>query len=114
MPAPTVGTTGDAHAVANLEKTLRRALALANARQHEYATLEHLLMALTEDQDAVAVLKACAVELERLRASLMDFLDHELSGLVGRGRRSTPSRPPASSASSSAPPSTSSRPAARR
>ena len=68
-----------------LEKTLRRALALANARQHEYATLEHLLMALTEDQDAVAVLKACAVELERLRMTLTDFLDHELSGLVVDG-----------------------------
>src|SRR3954471_18960231 len=68
-----------------LEKTLRRALALANARQHEYATLEHLLMALTEDQDAMAVLKACAVEVERLRASLMDFLDHELSGLGVEG-----------------------------
>jgi ATP-dependent Clp protease ATP-binding subunit ClpA len=68
-----------------LEKTLRRALALANARQHEYATLEHLLMALTEDQDALAVLKACAVEVERLRASLMDFLDHELSGLAVEG-----------------------------
>ncbi|MDX6751411.1 ATP-dependent Clp protease ATP-binding subunit ClpA [Geminicoccaceae bacterium 1502E] len=65
-----------------LEKTLRRALALANARQHEYATLEHLLMALTEDQDAVAVLRACAVEMERLRTTLTDFLDHELSGLV--------------------------------
>jgi ATP-dependent Clp protease ATP-binding subunit ClpA len=69
----------------NLEKTLRRALALANARQHEYATLEHLLMALTEDQDATAVLKACAVDLERLRTSLGDFLDHELSGLVVDG-----------------------------
>ena len=68
-----------------LEKTLRRALALANARQHEYATLEHLLMALTEDQDAVAVLKACSVELERLRMTLTDFLDHELSGLVVDG-----------------------------
>ena len=68
-----------------LEKTLRRALALANARQHEYATLEHLLMALTEDQDAVAVLKACAVELERLRMTLTDFLDHELLGLVVEG-----------------------------
>ncbi len=53
-----------------LEKTLRRALALANARQHEYATLEHLLMALTEDQDALAVLKACAVEIERLVARI--------------------------------------------
>ena len=69
----------------NLEKTLRRALALANARQHEYATLEHLLMALTEDQDATAVLKACAVDLDRLRVSLGDFLDHELSGLVVDG-----------------------------
>ena len=68
-----------------LEKSLRRALALANARQHEYATLEHLLMALTEDQDTVAVLKACAVDLDRLRASLTDFLDHELSGLVVEG-----------------------------
>ena len=68
-----------------LEKTLRRALALANARQHEYETLEHLLMALAEDQDAVQVLKACAVDLDKLRISLTDFLDHELSGLVVDG-----------------------------
>ena len=68
-----------------LEKTLRRALALANARQHEYATLEHLLMALSEDQDAVAVLKACAVELDKLRLSLTDFLDNDLSGLAVEG-----------------------------
>ena len=69
----------------NLEKTLRRALALANARQHEYATLEHLLMALTEDEDAIAVLEACAVEVDRLRANLNDFLDHELTGLAVEG-----------------------------
>ena len=68
-----------------LEKTLRRALALANARQHEYATLEHLLMALIDDEDAVAVLKACAVELDRLRASLNDFLDHDLTSLAVEG-----------------------------
>ncbi len=66
----------------SLEKTLRRALALANARQHEYATLEHLVLALTEDQDAGAVLKACAIDLVRLRASVSEFLDHELAGLV--------------------------------
>jgi ATP-dependent Clp protease ATP-binding subunit ClpA len=66
----------------NLEKTLRRAMALANARQHEYATLEHLLMALTDDEDATAVLKACAVEVDRLRANLNDFLDHELTDLA--------------------------------
>ncbi len=69
----------------NLEKTLRRALALANARQHEYATLEHLLMALVDDDDAVAVLKACAVEVDRLRASLNDFLDHDLTSLAVEG-----------------------------
>ena len=39
----------------NLEQSLHRALDLANQRDHEYATLEHLLMALTDDQDAVAV-----------------------------------------------------------
>ena len=42
----------------NLEQTLRQALAQANARRHEYATLEHLLLSLTEDQDAVAVMRA--------------------------------------------------------
>lgn len=69
----------------SLEKTLRRALALANARQHEYATLEHLLMALSDDEDAAAVLRACAVDVERLRASLTDFLDHELTSLAVEG-----------------------------
>ena len=50
-----------------LEQTLHHALALANNRHHEYATLEHLLMSLTEDQDAIAVLRACGVDLEALR-----------------------------------------------
>ena len=66
----------------NLEQTLHRALALASERRHEYATLEHLLLALTEDQDAIAVLRACGVELERIRGELTEFLDTELSGLV--------------------------------
>ena len=69
----------------NLEDTLRRALALVNARQHEFATLEHLLMALTDDEDAAAVLNGCAVELDRVRANLCDFLDRELTGLVVEG-----------------------------
>jgi len=69
----------------SLEKTLRRALALANARQHEYATLEHLLMALSDDEDAAAVLRACAVDVDRLSASLTDFLDHELTSLAVEG-----------------------------
>ena len=66
----------------NLEQTLHRALALANERRHEYSTLEHLLLALNDDQDAIAVLRACGVELERLRRELTDYVDNELSGLI--------------------------------
>ena len=47
----------------SLEQSLHRALALANERHHEYATLEHLLLALIEDQDAAAVMRACNVDL---------------------------------------------------
>ena len=49
----------------NLEQTLRQALAQANARRHEYATLEHLLLALTEDQDAIASRPLAEVEAKR-------------------------------------------------
>lgn len=66
----------------NLEQTLHRALAQANERRHEYATLEHLLLALTEDADAIAVLRACGVDLDRLRAELSDYLDNELANLI--------------------------------
>jgi ATP-dependent Clp protease ATP-binding subunit ClpA len=67
----------------NLEKSLHRALDYANQRRHEYATLEHLLLALTEDQDALAVLRACGVDLDKLRRELTNYLDSELSNLVG-------------------------------
>ena len=53
-----------------LEDTLHRAVALANARSHEYATLEHLLLALVEDPDASAVMSACGVNLQALAAAL--------------------------------------------
>ena len=66
----------------NLEQSLHRALAHANERRHEYATLEHLLLALAEDQDAVAVLRACGVDLDKLRHDLSDYVDNDLAGLV--------------------------------
>ncbi len=66
----------------DLEKSLHRALALANERQHEFATLEHLLMALTEDPDAGSVMRACSVEVDDLRQNLSEYLDEELSNLV--------------------------------
>jgi ATP-dependent Clp protease ATP-binding subunit ClpA len=64
-----------------LEQTLHRALAAASERQHEFATLEHLLLSLTEDQDAVAVLRACGVPLQNLKEQILQFLDTELTYL---------------------------------
>ncbi len=66
----------------NLEQTLHRALALANERRHEYATLEHLLLALADDVDAATVLRACGVDAEKLKRDLAEFLDKDLAGLV--------------------------------
>ncbi len=66
----------------NLEQTLHRALALAAERRHEYATLEHLLLGLTEDTDAATVLRACGMDLDKLRSDLSEFLDKDLAGLA--------------------------------
>ena len=66
----------------NLEQTLHRALSLASERRHEYATLEHLLLGLADDSDAATVLRACGVDLDKLRADLGEFLDKDLSGLA--------------------------------
>jgi ATP-dependent Clp protease ATP-binding subunit ClpA len=66
----------------NLEQTLHRALSLATERRHEYATLEHLLLGLTGDSDAATVLRACGVDLDKLRTDLTEFLDKDLAGLA--------------------------------
>ena len=67
----------------SLEQSLHRALAFANERHHEYATLEHLLLSLVDDQDAAAVMRACNVDLEILRRNLVEYVDAELDNLVG-------------------------------
>ena len=69
----------------NLDQSLRRALALANQRHHEYATLEHLLLSLSEDPDAAAVMRACSVEIDALKRSLIQYLDQELENLISEG-----------------------------
>src|SRR6201997_2142227 len=69
----------------SLEQSLHRALALANERHHEYATLEHLLLALVDDQDAAAVMRACNVDLDKLRRNLVSYLESELESLVTDG-----------------------------
>src|SRR5579875_133446 len=69
----------------SLEQSLHRALALANERHHEYATLEHLLLALVDDQDASAVMRACNVDLDKLKRSLTAYLETELENLITDG-----------------------------
>lgn len=69
----------------SLEQSLHRALALANERHHEYATLEHLLLALIDDQDAAAVMRACNVDMEKLKRNLASYLESELENLVTDG-----------------------------
>jgi ATP-dependent Clp protease ATP-binding subunit ClpA len=66
----------------NLEQTLHRALSLASERRHEYATLEHLLLGLADDTDAATVLRACGIDLDKLRTELGEFLDKDLPGLA--------------------------------
>ena len=65
----------------SLENTLHRALEIANERNHEYATLEHLLLALIDDRDALGVLTACAVDVDLLRGRLTEYIETELGAL---------------------------------
>ncbi len=65
----------------NLDESLHRAIGLATERQHELATLEHLLLALTADQDAAAVMRACNVDLEELKRILYEFIENDLANL---------------------------------
>ncbi|MEL6170189.1 MAG: ATP-dependent Clp protease ATP-binding subunit ClpA [Pseudomonadota bacterium] len=65
-----------------LEQAIHSALALANARSHELATLEHLLLALIDEPDAAKVMQACSVDLDALRKTLIEFIDDDLSTLV--------------------------------
>lgn len=78
-----------------LEHTLRRALSLANQHRHEYVTLEHLLLALIDDDDASQVMTACKVDLDKLRLNLETYLEEELDSLVVEGRENEEARPTA-------------------
>ncbi len=75
----------------SLELALHTALGLANERSQEFATLEHLLLALLDDNDAAAVMRACTVNVDRLRSDLIEYIDTELSNLVsGDGEEAKP------------------------
>ena len=81
----------------SLEQSLHRALAIANERHHQYATLEHLLLSLIDDSDAAAVMRACSVDLDKLRTSLVNYLETEFE-IWSPTAPTTPSRPRVSSA----------------
>src|SRR5687768_266182 len=68
-----------------LEQTLHNALAEASGRRHEYATLEHLLLALIEDVHAGRVMQACGVDVDELREAVRAYLDNELEALKIEG-----------------------------
>lgn len=66
----------------SLEKSIHSALKLANERNHELATLEHLLLALLDEKDASNVLNACNINVDLLRNNIENFLNNELGSLV--------------------------------
>src|SRR3546814_9160784 len=72
----------------SLEKTLHNALKAASERHHEYATLEHLLNALIDDEHAAEVMRACGVALDELQAAVVHYLDPELDSMQVEGHRS--------------------------
>jgi hypothetical protein len=80
-PLPAVGSSFPPLSSA-LALTLHRAFGFASQRKHEYATLEHLLLALIDDADALAVLRVCSADLGALAEKLVGYLDNELKTLV--------------------------------
>jgi ATP-dependent Clp protease ATP-binding subunit ClpA len=68
----------------SLETSIHKALTLANSRKHELATLEHLLLALLTEVDAMRVLNACDVDIEKLEGAIVKYLDSDLESLVSQ------------------------------
>src|SRR5262245_18368153 len=86
--SPSVPSTDErpsARFSAELASTFHRALAYAKQRKHEYATLEHLLLALLDDMNASGVMKVCEVGLDALKQKLASYIDNELETLVVDG-----------------------------
>ncbi len=77
----------------SLEKSIHSAISLANEKKHEFATLEHLLLALIKEKDARRVLEACNVDIKVLTEKLKTFLDEKLEGLISdlEGAEAVPS-----------------------
>jgi len=82
LPLSAVGDSSFPPLSAALAMTLHRAFGFAGQRKHEYATLEHLLLALIDDADASAVMRVCSADFSALTQKLVGYLDNELERLV--------------------------------
>jgi len=58
-----------------LEYTLNQAFKEAREKQHEYMTVEHLLLALLDNPTAISVLRACGVDMDTLKIDVESFID---------------------------------------
>jgi len=65
-----------------LETALHQAMNLARSHSHEFATLEHLLLSLCDESDALLVLAGCDVDVDVLRGDLEVFIDEDLDSLT--------------------------------
>lgn len=65
-----------------LNAALHRALASAKQRRHQYATIEHLLLALVDDSDSATTMRAGGVDLGRLKQTLESYIENELQHIV--------------------------------
>ena len=59
----------------DLETNLNEAFSGANEKRHEFMTVEHLLLALLDDEAACNVLRACDCDLARMRGELAEYVD---------------------------------------
>ncbi|NCU69063.1 MAG: AAA family ATPase, partial [Candidatus Fonsibacter ubiquis] len=66
----------------SLEQAISQAFKFATEKKHQYVTLEHLLLALTDETDARNVMKACNVDVDLLNENLEFYIDNELDNIV--------------------------------
>jgi ATP-dependent Clp protease ATP-binding subunit ClpA len=74
----------------SLEKSISKAFQVATEKNHQYVTLEHLLLSLTDEEDALNVMKACSVDTDLLKENLEYYIDNELDNIVNSEKNNDP------------------------
>ena len=73
-----------------LEKAISQAFKIASEKNHQYVTLEHLLLSLTDEPDALNVMKACSVDTALLKENLEFYIDNELDNIINSEKEAEP------------------------